>query len=68
MDFTFTVTVEVERQEGKFASRDEIATILAERLAEAEESIDGVGADCASTYEVVNFEVAEVPQPKRRRR
>lgn len=55
--FTFTVTVEVERREGKFAARDEIV----EQLRDAIESADPgeVEGDNGGVYEVVSFEVSE---------
>lgn len=70
MRFTFTVEVEVERTEGKFASRDEVSEALVEAIESADPgSVDGVGADGTSTYEVVSFDVTEEPQaPVRRRR
>lgn len=37
MYFIFTVQVEVERDEGKFASRDELENLIAEALANADE-------------------------------
>ena len=56
--FSFTVEVEVERTEGKFAPKDEIEEQLQEALDMANpSSIDGVGADGTSSYEVTNWEV-----------
>lgn len=58
--FTFTVTVEVEREEGKFASREEMAEAIIEWLESADEgSIDGIGADAESTYTTTLWEVEE---------
>jgi hypothetical protein len=53
--FTFKVTVEVERVEGKFASRDEIM----EQLADALESADpgAVSGDNGGEYEVTSWAV-----------
>lgn len=66
MRFTFTVEVEVERVEGKFASRDEIADVIAEALGEANpENIDGIGTDGGGEYEVTLWEVDEAPQEKK---
>lgn len=60
MRFNFTVFVEVERTEGKFASRDEIAEQILEALDGANPgSISGVGADGTTEYEIVDFEVTE---------
>lgn len=58
MKFEFTVTVEVERVAGKFASRDEVSEQLEAMLDGANEGmVDGVGADGDSEYEVVSWEV-----------
>jgi hypothetical protein len=60
VNFTYTVSVSVERDEGKFASRDEVAEQLQEALESADPgSVDGVGADGSSTYSVVNWDVVE---------
>lgn len=60
MQFTFTVTAEVERVTGKFASREEIAEQILEALEGADPgSISGVGADGSSEYEVTSFDVQE---------
>lgn len=70
MRFTFTVEVEVERQEGKFASRDEVLEALTSALEEAQDNagLDGLGADGLSVYEATDWSVTEEPQPKRARR
>lgn len=58
--FTFTVTVELEREEGKFASREEMADAIREWLEGADEgSIYGLGADGESTYATASWEVDE---------
>lgn len=60
MIFTFQVEVEVEHIQGKFAARDEIADVISEWLDMANEgSVDSVGADGDSTYEVTGWSVAE---------
>ena len=68
MTFTFTVTVEVERTQGKFATREE----LAEQLREAIEGADPgqLEGDNGGEYEVSSFEVeeTETPKPERRRK
>jgi len=51
----FTVTIEVERESGKFASRDEIGDSLAEQVGEIQ--LDGLGADSESVYNIINVEV-----------
>ena len=58
--FTFTVTVELEREAGKFASRDEISAALIEWLESADEGVvDGIGADGESSYTTISWEVEE---------
>ena len=60
MKFTFTVTVEVERIEGKFAPKDEIADALRDEIESANPgSVDGVGADGDTSYEVTEFTVED---------
>lgn len=60
MRFSFTVVVEVERMQGKFASRDEVAEQIATTLESANpDSIDGVGADGSTEYSVVEWEITE---------
>ncbi len=60
--FTVVIEVEVERTEGKFASRDEIAEAIQEALANAGEgdSLSGLGADGSSEYEITSSVVVEV--------
>lgn len=65
---SFTIDAEVERVQGKFASREDLEAVQ-EWLENANEGqIDGVGADGDSEYEVTNWEVAPVEQPKRQRK
>jgi hypothetical protein len=60
MKITFTVEVELERVQGKFASKDEIAEQIADELGAADPgSVDGVGADGESEYEIVSWEVSQ---------
>jgi len=60
MRVTFTVTVEVERAEGKFAPKDEIREAVSEMLEGANDgSIDGIGADGDSNYEITDWTVEE---------
>ena len=59
--FELKVTVTLSRIEGKFASRDEMVEALISELEGADPgSIDGLGADGSSSYEVESFEVEEV--------
>jgi hypothetical protein len=53
--FIFTVTVEVERSEGKFATRDELQEQIMEALTSADPGqIDG---ENGGIYTTVNWEV-----------
>lgn len=64
MRFTFTVEVEVERIEGKFASREELADQIYEALAQAQ--LDSVEGGMGGQYEVTVWEVDEAPQERKR--
>ena len=56
--FTFTVTATVERESGKFVSRDEIQEQLQEALDGANpDSLSGLGADGDSEYVVSDWSV-----------
>jgi hypothetical protein len=58
--FTFTVTVELQHEQGKFAPRDEIAEQLLESLNDADPmTLYGLGADSDSTYNTVSWETEE---------
>ena len=58
--FSFTVLVELERESGKFAPRDELAATVVEWLEDADQgTVDGVGADSDSTYTTTAWEVEE---------
>jgi hypothetical protein len=66
--FDFLVSVEVERVEGKFAAREEVEEQLRDALESADPgSVDGIGADGTSSYEVQSWDVQEQPKPVRRR-
>jgi hypothetical protein len=57
MDFTFTVNVECERIEGKFASKDELADQLFETLDGADpQQLTG---ENDGEYEVTKWEVVQ---------
>lgn len=60
MRYTFTVEVEAERTEGKFATRDEIG----DELMQAIESADpgSVEGEEGGQYEIVSWDVEEQPQ------
>jgi hypothetical protein len=58
--FTFTVTVTLERTQGKFAARDDLAEALRGELEGADPGgVYGVGADGASDYDVTGWDVSE---------
>lgn len=58
MQFTFTVSVEVNRTEGKFASRDELEEQLIEEISGADPGqLEG---ENGGQYEVTNWEVTSV--------
>lgn len=57
MQMQFDVTVTVHRESGKFASKDEIATLVQEALENADFDLTAVGADGDSVYEVDEVEV-----------
>lgn len=57
MRFSYTVEVELERIEGRFASRDELGGQIIEAIESADPgSLDG---DAGGSYEVVSWTVAE---------
>ena len=57
--FTFTCNVTLERVQGKFATRDEMAEVITEALLEALENLDvaNLGPDGDSEYEVTDTSV-----------
>jgi hypothetical protein len=58
--FKFTVTVELERESGKFASRDEMAEAIRDEIEGADPgSVYGIGADGESSYTVNSWEVED---------
>lgn len=59
MRFTFTVNVELERESGKFMSRDEVLTELQEAIEGADPGSVTGGADGDSTYNTVQWDVQE---------
>ena len=62
MRFEFTVSVEVERTEGKFASRDELAEAIQEALDGADPGeLEG---EAGGQYQTVAWEVQEETQQK----
>lgn len=67
--YTFLVTVELRRESGKFAGRDEILDGLREQLEQAAgEGLSGLGADGATEYVVDDVAVDEYTPPRASRR
>lgn len=64
MIFTYTMTVEVNRDTGKFISREEIAGEIEQALIDADPGQIDVDD---SIYFVIDWAVDEVPQPSKRR-
>ena len=58
MHFEFKVEVEVNRTEGKFASREELSTAILEAIAESDPS--EIETELGGLYEVTGWEVSEV--------
>jgi hypothetical protein len=58
--YRFTLTVETERESGKFASRDEILDAIREAIEGANpDQLDGLGADGASVYNITDWSLDE---------
>jgi hypothetical protein len=64
--FTFTIEVEVERTEGKFASREDLAGQIVEELESA--NLNSLTGENDGEYEVIAWDVSEQEQPKRTRK
>jgi hypothetical protein len=64
--FTFTIEVEVERTEGKFASREDLAGQIVEELESA--NPNSLTGENDGEYEVIAWDVSEQEQPKRTRK
>jgi len=66
----FMVTVELRKESGKFAPREELVDAVREQIEQAAgEGVDGVGADGESVYVVDDLlvEEYEAPRPNSRR-
>lgn len=62
MRFEFTILVEVEREQGKFATREEIGEQILETLEAADPGqVDGIGADGDSVYTTITWDVTSKP-------
>lgn len=65
MQHVFLLTVETERESGKFASADEIAEAIIAAIDEANPGqIDGIGADSESVYTIETFEAEEISKKR----
>lgn len=59
--FEFKITITLERDQGKFAARDEMSQALMDELEGADPGgVYGIGADGASDYSVTDFTVEEL--------
>jgi hypothetical protein len=59
------VAIEIEHREGKFASREEIVEQITSELELAEMStIDGLGEDGTTTYDVTSWDIEEIERAK----
>lgn len=67
MSFTFTVSLAVRRESGKFASREDVAEAIRTALEEIEPDVESLGPDGESIYVVDDINVVEEPQPKRKK-
>lgn len=66
MNFTFLVNIDVQRESGKFESREDIANELLMSLNDANPtSITGPQYD--GTFNISDWDVEEQPQPPRKR-
>ncbi len=65
MHFTFTVEVEIEKTEGKFASRDDLGDQLREEIEAADPG--NLSGENGGEYETTQWDVEEAPQPKKTR-
>jgi len=66
MRVSFTVHVELERTEGKFASKDEIRDFIRDEIEGMNpDCVDGVGADGASSYEITDWSVEDMDDKKK---
>lgn len=65
MIFKFEVTVEVERTQGKFASRDTIESVIQDVLSDS--NPDEITTDEDAQYNITSWDVDAMPAPKRKR-
>lgn len=62
--FRIVVEVELNREQGKFASRDDLVQGLIDEIEGADPGgLYGMGDDGSSDYTVDSFEVSEAPEP-----
>lgn len=67
MAFTFTVSLSVRRESGKFASREDVASAIETALQEIEPDVESLGPDGDSVYVVDDISVVQEPPPKRKK-
>lgn len=67
--FKFLVEVDLERETGKFASRDDMSEAISSALEDAENGIDvtGLGPDSSSEYTVSVFGITELDNKEERK-
>lgn len=59
MDIKFSGSIQIERVQGKFASRDELIELIQSELDDALQAIQpyGLGADGTSEYEITDYDL-----------
>lgn len=62
MYFQFEISVEIERSEGKFISREEAAELIQGELENM--GLDSIEGSDGGQYEVTQFDVSEIEQTK----
>lgn len=65
MQVTFTVTVDLEKESGKFVARDELVELLRESIEQADPGTVEGGPDGSSVYNVSTWDVEEMPSAPR---
>jgi hypothetical protein len=64
--FTYLIDIEIEKTEGKFASRDEMDEQIQEALGDA--NPENLTGENDGEYDVIQWDIEEVPQPKKSRK
>lgn len=63
--YQFLLTVEMERESGRFAPREELIEGIKEQIIDSVGDVDGIGADGESSYTCLSVEVDEYIPPKK---